>query len=356
MKEQIRIIPIGRTSPLESLPLKRPEIKEAITTLAKSRPAMELPEGAQNQSNSLLLLLPGEIRNAIYRYCLGVRYDRVPRPPGPYEHPPGSYQYSSGLNEHPPDPDERPARDDAFNLLQTCRQIYTEARSLLERTAVAYVPVTGVTNFGVAIHQINRSTPADLLPAGVTVLQALTNFWHVRFHLHTATSLKERMNATNAISFDREACKLFSRLRQALLIFTSASPRLVQARGHAKRRAVVHFDHYFALWSKRIKHHQRVYTIFHLINLMGRDTDTVWEIRFYQNTEFDDIFGDGPRSRASVWNELVRLCQPYEHVTPKMEIYGADLPEGNDAYEHTRDITPSSIYWSSWPEDVPWRK
>ena len=333
---QFQIIQIPRAPTLEIFPLKRREIDQALVTLAIVRPISRLLHIRKDSPKSLLSL-PGEIRNIIYTYCFGIGTDRVPCPPGP---------------------GNTVTRDDKFNLLQTCHQIYNEASSLLERAAVAYIPITGRANLGVQIHRINRSETHSLSRTDLTTIQALANFWRAHFHLHTSITLNEQSIMTDGINFDREVCNLFSRLRQALLIYTSASAKLIQNQNHIKRHAIVHFDHYFVFWKERVALHRRMFTLWHLITIMGRDTNTNWEIRYYEyiQSELNDITGKESRRRMADYDELLRLCTPYRHISVMMEIYGAGILERETRFRHTRTITPSSTHWPSWPEDVPWRK
>ncbi|KAF2709406.1 hypothetical protein K504DRAFT_502133 [Pleomassaria siparia CBS 279.74] len=316
---------------LEALPLKRSQIDQAISTLIKCRPSRhpleESPQGA-----SPFLALPAEIRNMIYWYCLRMDSDRVPCP-------------SKSIDPI--------ASDKSFNLLQTCRQIHTEARSLLEQKAVAYIPVNGGPNIGMVIYQINQELRNVSIDSSLlTTVWALVNFNQVHFHLHTKYAISEREPDSLDPAFDRQLSNLYSRLRQALLIFTAASPKFV----NRQRHAIVHFDHHFTTWKARVAHYRYIYTLRHLINIMGHDTNTNWELRYYETSKWDDLWADGKQRRADNWNEIVSLCKPHAGITPKMEIYGDELPEGEDAYGHTRTITPSSAHWPSWPDKAPWRR
>lgn len=327
---QAPILEMPTTFP-ENLPLKRREIKDAILTLTKIRPAGGRARSATNPLNSLTGL-SAEIRNMIYRYSLGMDNELTPR-----------------------SQTDLAARPDAFNLLQTCRQIHKEARSLLEQVAVLYVPVTGRTNIGSSIYQINRSKYAPLSPGDFTALQGLTTFWHVHIHLHSAYEVYTGMTVQETVALDRDTCNLYSRLRQILLVYTTASSNVVEGRSHLKRHAIVHFDHYFTLWKKRIEHHLQAYKLWHLINIMARDINTTWEIRYYESTEFDGQSKNGMQFRAETWAEFEVLCKSYNHISLKMEIYGAELPEGEKQYKHTRKKTSSKAIWPSWPEHTPWR-
>jgi hypothetical protein len=65
-----------------------------------------------------LFKLPSELRNAIYSLALGMHTEKVPL----------NRLYKGKLNTH-------------VQLLQTCSQVFDEARSLLANTATAYIPV-----------------------------------------------------------------------------------------------------------------------------------------------------------------------------------------------------------------------
>ena len=116
------ILPIRKAQKLEdrftksfSVPIKpTPEVMARYTTQAiVIKQAKPLKPG-----QNTFFKLPSELRNAIYSLALGTHKEQVPF----------NRMHKGELNTH-------------VQLLQTCSQIFDEARSLLANTATAYIPV-----------------------------------------------------------------------------------------------------------------------------------------------------------------------------------------------------------------------
>jgi hypothetical protein len=122
LDEEMDILPICKSPELEDrftksfpVPTKpTPEVMARHTTQAiVIKQAKPLKPGQNN-----LFKLPSELRNVIYSLALGTHKEQVPL----------NGLYKGELNTH-------------VQLLQTCSQVFDEARSLLANTATAYIPV-----------------------------------------------------------------------------------------------------------------------------------------------------------------------------------------------------------------------
>ncbi|KAF2736459.1 hypothetical protein EJ04DRAFT_433054 [Polyplosphaeria fusca] len=292
-----------------------------------------------SQKNNRILNLPAEIRNNIYRctLSLGVKR-RIPR-----------------------NGDDMKPRDYGFRLLQLCRQINVEARSLLEQSVTAYIPILGGMSFDGLISNINLQGPSSLYPVQNTLLTALLTFHQVHIHLHTQWFLCACPQKHERVHPSTEY--IYGRLRQALLIYTSASQKVSHASGTLRRRkATIHLDHLLCRWFGMIDI-RGPYAFSDILKIMARDTFTDWSLRFYVAandmltwTVLDKMACDGVA-------EVRKLIRQYEavNVTVTVEVYGDKGIWSMEVKERggdwlTRDVTPSSKLWPSWPDDVKWRQ
>jgi hypothetical protein len=234
--------------------------------------------------------------------------------------------------------------DTSFNLLRTCRQINAEARSLFENEGIAYIPILGNMSYGDISAQSNED-------GYLTIIKALKTFTTVHFHMH--------INKVDPLP-RKPPHWLFASLLSTLRLFSRASRSLTDER-KTKRRAMVHFDHFFHNWNTYSV--QQDCSFADLINHMGSDRDTIWEIRYYIRAH---------ASTMSLYQRLIRLgvvqqrctqmhdslewrCMNYPNITLKAEIYGNMKHIVQGMERKTADVTRSSVHWPSWPENVPWR-
>lgn len=332
--------------------IKRKTVKEAIEKLNfkqdASIPRVERvtkagPSNARIASDALLRL-PGEVRNRIYQFVLGTGTPNEPtlRVPTP---------------RHLSSPEK--FRDGGLHLLQSCRQISVEARTLMETTDTAYIPVMGHIAYENRIANIVEKAPCYVSREDHTMLAGLASFMKVHIHLHTRYSTAANSNDPEPY-LDISCAYLYRRLRQIPIFHISASPILAQRWPGKKRHAVVHLDHFRSDWVHMVSL-RGPYTMKLIARLMGEDTHTNWELRYYVHTANEER----EQTHWSNWDEeavreldfLVGVCKPFGNIKVVAEVYG-ELKWSVEGVreEVTRNITPSSVNYPSWPDDVPWRK
>ncbi|KAI8934326.1 hypothetical protein NX059_009062 [Plenodomus lindquistii] len=326
--------------PVRDIWIKLAEIQQAVKKYVTERKAM-FGEGktSPSQPHNRLLMLPAEIRNQIYSDIVAKGSVWVP---------------NSGSTMSSKDP--------RANIMRLSKQITQEVSTLMEDQATAYVPIMGMMDFKLLIREgILKHGIRCLPPSQSTIMHALTTFRNVEIRLHTRFSPSQTPDDKEP-TIDLQTHNLFSSLRQALRIFTTATPHITgpaQGEKTIKRRCTLHFDHAYSDW-----HHMICisdpFRFSHLCRMMSEDRDTEWEIRYF-------VYATGEKSDA-YWNELDQVlvnehdelqkeCDKYPNVKLVAEVYGErewSLEGKQD--DATRDITLSSLVWPSWPEDAPSRK
>jgi len=297
--------------------------------------------------------LSGELRNQIYDLALDKQYQRVPL--NPYY-----------LNK--PDP--------YIALLQTCSQIYKEARSYLVEKQVAYVPVmAGMQyDYGTELSEdygLSKETTD-------TIAASLTDFMEVQFHLHIdilRVSINRRwdgsddfrLNDANGEKWNIVA--LLDTLHQAIKNYTPHSWNLYLEHELGKRRATVHLDHLLSLWPRISPEHPCVpiAAMRDLVDLMAKDTMTEWQIRYYIPTGQAGVsirYGctmDDDMAHAIRDTELAQLRSyaktcGHDNVTIIAELYGENTAweYGDKSDSVTRLRSPATDFWPNLHFD-PWK-
>ncbi|ORY12191.1 hypothetical protein BCR34DRAFT_614092 [Clohesyomyces aquaticus] len=326
---------------LDHLPLKRTSIEEAIQKISQIRPLSNTNDPITNEgviSSTIsdatrysFLDLPGEICNRIYCYTLAIGQKCVPCP--------------AGLNKK---------RGSGFQLLVLCKQIHNEARSLLENKSTAYIPVTGMTPFGASINQVLAFGQRTVSPVLYTMIIALTTFMSVHIHMHCDATWTEN----GFVNVDKSSMGLIHRLRQALLIHTSNSADLVHASNGRNRYATVHLDQFIMFWRHRLPGaiSNLPWNLWHCLEIMGRDTDTIWDVRYYVWTVDKDFNQRHPEWEENQWvqyREVKALCEQYDHVKLTVEVYGEQVWDKEGGLEREgstmRETTRHSEHWSMTP-------
>jgi hypothetical protein len=284
--------------------------------------------------------LSGELRNQIYSLTLDKEYQRVPL-----------NQYH--LNK--PDP--------FIALLQTCSQVYQEARSYLVEKQVAYVPVmTGMQfSYGGELKE-DYGLSREMTD---TIAASLMEFMNVHFHLHidiiTKKEAQPRCNGqldSNGEEYNTAA--LLGSLHQAIKQYQPHSWDIYLKQGLKKRHATVHCDHLFSLWPK-ITNNQPcmpVGAMQDLVDLLAKDTMTNWQIRYYVPTgqaNEEIAYGytlDEDMSSAIRDAELAQLrcyanTSRHGNISIVAEVYGEDTKWefGDKSGSVTRQRTPATEFW-----------
>ncbi|KAF2790407.1 hypothetical protein K505DRAFT_199687, partial [Melanomma pulvis-pyrius CBS 109.77] len=247
--------------------------------------------------------LPGEVRNEIYTFALPMHKEQVPL----------NRLYKGELNTH-------------IQLLQTCTQVFDEARRLMAATSTAYIPVMPGMDWTFGPPKEDGKVPAEVK---ATAMQALAEFTTVHFHLHTEAL------------YSCSSRRVLKSLEAALGIFVANSAAVSARLDNKKRRAIVHLDLFLPAWSC-----SRAYVIGSfdpLFDIMAGDCNTVWDIRYYV-----------PRPYRWLELDLAQLagyCTRYGQthfvdMTVQAERYGDYEWEEGTVPEGVKDVpTPVSEFW-----------
>lgn len=343
--------------------IKLSDIDEAIRKASQDRSA--LVGTSPISTEDLFMRLPPEIRNRIYELVLGVgtisrRTYQVPQPP--------FYGAPAAKN----------------TLFRLSKQINTEARSVLTAQNVAYIPILAKMDFTELCKAIGTNGLASVSPVRNTIFNALTTFKHV--HLHCHTNARWSNDPTDLVPLiDGGFFYLLARLRQALLIFMRGTAlNFAPSRGsgdtHTKqsqqRTCTIHLDHMFSDWI-HMNRDGGPFTFFEVLSKLRQDPHTRFELRHYvyTGTSARSTFGSAAAAAAAagpnahVWQDWEQGCNidyqklkglcarvRVDNLTLVSEVYGKLKWRKEDSAEQiTREITPSSRLWPSWPDDVPWR-
>ena len=256
-------------------------------------------------SSLSLLQLPGEIRNAIYRHTLEVHKMRVPLPP--------VYLQTSMVK-----------RNTVSNILLVCRQIYYEARTLLEREAVVYVPIYHARNYNRTIDPTTESAKFQ------TAYHALRRFMNVHLHLH---------QHYNSFAWYAEERRTWTSLMNAVKALTVSS-KFLRYDTRQPRRAVIHFSGYYGVileWIDAL--------VLPLIEVMAQDKSTEWELRFYM--VFDErnvsryVFVRNPG-----WLNEMRAKFGI-NLNIVIEIRNGEVPQDSGGFRFTSTVTACSRSWKN---------
>ncbi|KAF2872307.1 hypothetical protein BDV95DRAFT_569457 [Massariosphaeria phaeospora] len=381
--------------------IKRADVPGALASLACNREyilsSMASPTRTQPLLTDRIQNLPPELRTRIYGFVLD------PGNPAPLVPLRSRRRVSPSPSKSNSDNTSIwPQYQAATTLLLLSRQIYLEASAIMTAAVRAYIPINGVMAFEALLTPLNDYGPNFLAPTQATILHALSSFINVHIHLHT--DWRPALNpADREAHLDLNTAFIYGRLRQALIIFTSASAALTALqtvpvssadRGPAQRHAIVHLDHHVSDWQHMVPG-GTPYRLKHLLHIMGNDPHTQWDVRYYvfTGTQADDRgFWNGVL--ADEWEYVRGEGAKYANVRVRAEVYGElnidieDKKEGGDGEQNetgeneneeegggdekqrvdeeeerkrdekavvTREITPSALGWPSWPDDVPWR-
>lgn len=97
------------------------------------------------------------------------------------------------------------------------------------------------------------------------------------------------------------------------------------------------------------------YTFKDVVRTMGNNSAIDWEVRYYAygSTDWDD-FGT---YMTSFHRWISKACSDFPNIKLVAEVYGNLVWELEGTTPTvTRNITPSSKLWPSWPDDVPCRR
>ena len=314
--------------------------------------AIERFTSFRNQRNSVtntessyycnaLLKLPGEIRNIIYEFALNTNS-------------------ALGQGIRTPKCAKIPAgKVDSSSLLRLCKRITIEARSLMECRETVYIPFHASMDYAQLIDSMLNRGMSSIAPNQSTVFAALVSCRNIHIHLHVLYRAYENPDALEPEIHPNHAW-IIARLRQLLLVYTRTSALCFQ--GHSenqvRRKAVVHLDHHLEEWRNMVPE-AGPFRILHLIRIMGEDQTTDWELRYYAycgSEEKRAVWASWDASLVQEFEDLEKICARCPNVKLVAEVYGPLTwsLEGRSS-SVTRDITPSSTLWTSWPENVPWR-
>lgn len=236
------------------------------------------------------------------------------------------------------------SREDGYKLnpntelLQTCSQMYSEARSLMENITTAYIPVMPGMDWSLESPVLKDGITPE---ARVTIFQALTEFTNVHFHLH---------NMHDPGSKSYSSAKLLRSLEDALNVFISHSVRVGAKFKNRKRHAIVHLDHFLSIWAPVDKYDIGSYE--HLISVMAKDVNTDWDIRYYVPINEATATDCPYKWHALDLAQLKWACKRYGEahmtvLTVRAEAYGDHTWKLEGTMEEiTREKTPCSSHWS----------
>lgn len=212
--------------------IKRKDIIDAVEKFRLSRKLATIaPIPNTHDLPNCLLSLPPDIRNQVY--ALAFNLGSVA----------GAGMRVNTLRNNPFIPHCN------TNILQLCRQITLEARSLIEVSDTAYIPIVASMDFTGVVSGTNQHGIEVLQPTQSTILNALISFRGIHIHLHT--TYRPSIDPEDEASYlDPLTSKIYDTLRQALLIVTCTPAFRFTASEVTgiRRHCVVHFDHYFSYW------------------------------------------------------------------------------------------------------------
>ncbi|KAF2642315.1 hypothetical protein P280DRAFT_263118 [Massarina eburnea CBS 473.64] len=304
--------------------------------LNKRLPLLISP-GVEQDTSTGFFKLSGEIRNLIYFYLLNTTstHDILYNDTGA-----GAYacKRSDGSITQPG------RRDPAFNILQTCRQIYKEARPLLENNSSAYLPIIDRFHYGSLVRVLDNQKALFPGPVNATYAAALASFWTVKICLHY-----------HAFPAPKAPFEILARLELVLQQFTEASPSFANPQ-FRKRQATVHFSNFFSLWFPYpcyalLERAARVYAPADMVYLMGQDQNTEWDVRLYQNVrrvEKGWFFRTHSWVGVRTFTEMVEMAKKFDNVRVTVEIGGElDLAEVDmlEGVVYTKEVTELSPQW-----------
>ena len=318
------------------------EIDRAIEIFASFRDQRNSVTSTESSSYcNALLILPGEIRNMIYKFALDTNSAL-----GQGIRTPKSAKIST-------------CKVDSSSLLRLCKRINIEARSLMECRETVYIPFNASMDYAQLVERMLKRGISSIAPNQSTTFAALVSCRKIHIHLHVLYRAYENPNALEP-EINPNHAWIFARLRQLLLVYTRASALCFRGdfMNQVRRKAVVHLDHHMEEWSKMVPE-AGPYNILHIIRIMGEDQTTDWELRYYAycgSEEKRDVWASWDASLVQEFEDLASICARYSNVKLVAEVYGPLTwsLEGRSR-SVTRDITPSSTLWPSWPENVPWR-
>ncbi|KAF2849032.1 hypothetical protein T440DRAFT_453518 [Plenodomus tracheiphilus IPT5] len=286
--------------------IKSHDVAQAIQQYADARKDTRFAYPVRNQEGYSFLDLPGEVRNRIYEFTLNSGTKEDPR----------IWVPKSGHSSAPHDP--------ASNLFRLCKTISYEARTLMEARDNYYIPIMPAMDFSVLVANTIKYGSRSSTPTQSTIMHSLTMAKNVHIHLHV--NYRPNPDPDDDEPFlDPLMCNILGRLRQALIMFINGSELTASS-----------------------------------AEIMGRDKSTQWELKYYVYTseaERNDYWwAEMDESLSAQHASHQKLCSRFTNVKLTAEVYGERIwsLEGK-CKDVTRNITPSSILWPSWPNHVPWR-
>jgi hypothetical protein len=323
--------------------IKRKNILDAVTKMIQLRNTIfdfsngPVHHGLSNADGmgDHISQLPGEVRNMIYSYALDIGTPAKPT----------TRVLGHGKTSQKP--------TGSLGLLQTSKQISAEARTLMEAIDVAYLPVMSHIKYELMAQNMLASGPSSLDAADVTCFTALTSYMNVHLHLHTRVKPGSTQDDGEP-RIDPMCVYFYGRLRQVITIYTTASIPLASRWPGRKRRAILHLDHFFSDWRLMVRM-RGPYSFQHIVRLMGEDTQTEWELRYYVYTA-DEVrevmyWPTWDEDLREEMDKIMRLCAHYTNIKVVAEVYGKLKWGAEGDTEHvTRVLTPSTALWPSWPD------
>ncbi|KAF2690920.1 hypothetical protein K458DRAFT_355256 [Lentithecium fluviatile CBS 122367] len=212
--------------------IKRKDVDDTVARLNQLRKAIfnfnASPSHTSFHSRELkdrILQLPGEVRNAIYRYALDIGTPANPTTRIPLR----------------PHTAQRPKN--SLALLRNCKQISVEARTMMEAIDIVYVPVMPTVKYEMVVQRILHNVVSPLTGIDNTFFAALTTYMNVHIHLHVKFKPASALEDPEPF-LDAEAAYFYGRFRQTLIIYTSASALLAARWPSQKYRGLVHLNHF----------------------------------------------------------------------------------------------------------------
>jgi hypothetical protein len=233
---------------------------------------------------------------------------------------------------------------------------------MLKSRVTAYIPIMALMNFAALSDEVFKHGTASLSPTQATMFAGLTSFTNAHFHLHVNYGYSKRSEEPRSVEphLDLRNSHILGVLRQALIVWREASDLNFAALRKAglNRKAMVHLDYLFSDWRYMLQL-SRLYDARTIIRIMGEDTTTEWELRYYVHMPTPDQYDAHWEEFDAELESWLEACAPFSNIKVVPEVYGElndYIEEDGEKREFERGVTASSLLFPSWPDDVPWRR
>jgi hypothetical protein len=265
-------------------------------------PTEDSDEAMAYNRNNLLLGLPGELRNEIYRLVMDLRE----------EHTPVLELRKEYMTDHE---EVAMQKKNNFNLLLVSRGINFEAGSLMATETQVYLPLCSDAKY-LPLHGAKEES---------TALRVIKNFMNIEFHIEYVTERQkkefmeiediETHRRTLYACFKAESRRVIVNNTLSILqVYMEASQAVSKSNRWKRRHTIIHLDHMLCYFEYEAGVLQQ------MVDVISWDVNTEWEIRFYVFTRRGGY--------EQYWQAdlafLDALCRNHEHISVKAELYGPE--------------------------------